>query len=103
MTGEIGKLVLDGKLIGGLRAWTARVRTQPPIRSRVIADGFWMLETINTDKVMASFYYDNGGKLDLVCQKEAIIHLPADYPLDKLLLIPIELTFEEDFDWRELE
>lgn len=99
MTGEIGKWVIDGKQVGGFRNWTVFVHIEPPIRSRVIASGFWMLKQINTDKVTASFYYEDNG-LKLVCEREAIIHLPEDYPLDKLILTPIEMTFEEEFDWR---
>ena len=99
MTGEIGKWVIDDKQVGGFRAWTAFVQTKPPTKSRVIASGFWMLNKINTDKVMASFYYEDDG-LKLICEREAIIHLPKEYPLDKLVLMPVEMTFEEDFDWR---
>ena len=101
MTGEIGKWVVDGKQVGGFRAWTARVRIQPPIKSRVIAEGFWVLEEINTDKVKASFYCENGDSLKLVSEREAILHLPENYELDKLILTPVEMTFGEDFDWRD--
>lgn len=99
MVGEIGKWIIDGKQVGGFRAWTAFVQIKPPIKSRVIAAGFWMFEKSNTDKVTASFYWEDDG-LNLVCEREAIIHLPEDYPLDKLVIQPVEMTFEEDFDWR---
>lgn len=101
MAGEIGKWVIDGKQVGGFRGWTAIVELTPPVHSKVIASGFWMLEKINTDKVMASFYYqEEENSLMLICEREAIIHLPEDYPLDKLVIEPVEMTFEEDFDWR---
>ena len=101
LIGEIGKWVIDGKQVGGFRNWTVFVQIKPPIKSRVIASGFWMLNKINTDRVIASFYYEDNDKLNLVCEREAIVHLPEDYPLDKLVLIPVEMTFEEDFDWRD--
>lgn len=103
MTGEIGKWVIDGKQVGGFRNWTAFVQIVVPIKSWVIAAGFWMLEEINTDKVLASFYYEENDKLNLLCEREATIHLPKSYPLDKLVVIPVEMTFEEEFDWRELD
>lgn len=101
MIGEIGKWMINGKQVGGFRNWTAIVELTPPIHSKVIASGFWMLNKINTDKVIASFYYEEGDGLKLVCEREAIIHLPEDYPLDKLIIKPVEMTFEEDFDWRD--
>ena len=100
MIGEIGKWVIDGKQVGGFRNWTAFVQIVPPIKSWVIVSGFWMLEKINTDRVIVSFYYQEDDSLSLVCEREAIIHLPEDYPLDKLVLTPVEMTFEEEFDWR---
>lgn len=101
MTGEIGKLVLDDKQVGGFRNWTVFIKTAPPIKSRVIASGFWMLEKINTDKVLASFYYEDANSLILVCERETTIHLPEDYAMDELILTPVEMTFEKDFDWRD--
>lgn len=102
MAGEIGKWVVDGKQVGGFRGWTVFVQTVPPIRSRVIAAAFWVLEEINTDKVVASFYREDGDSLKLICKREANIKLPKDYELDKLIIKPVEMTFEEDFDWREI-
>ena len=101
MTGEIGKWVIDGKQVGGFRNWTAFVQIKPPIKSWVWASGFWMLNKINTDRVIASFYYEDDDSLKLVCEREAILHLPESYPLDELVIEPVEMTFEEDFDWRE--
>lgn len=101
MIGEIGKWVIDSKQVGGFRNWTTFVHIVPPIKSWVIASGFWMLNKINTDKVVASFYYEDNDKLNLICEREAIIHLPEDYPLDKLVIQPVEMTFGEDFDWRD--
>ena len=101
MAGEIGKWVVDGKQVGGFRGWTAFVQPEPPARSRIIASGFWMLEKINTNKVIASFYFEGAVGLKLIHERESIIHLPEDYPLDKLVLMPVEMTFEEEFDWRE--
>lgn len=103
MTGEIGKWEIDGKQVGGFRGWTVAIRTKPPIKSRVVAEVFWVLEEINTDKVIASFYREGNGTLNLICEREVIIRLPENYPLDELILSPIEMTFEEDFDWRELD
>lgn len=101
MTGEIGKLIIGDKQVGGFRGWTAIVYKEPIFHSIVVASGFWMLETINTDKVMASFYCEDDDELELVCEREAIIKLPESYPLDKLVIKPVEMTFEEDFDWRD--
>ena len=101
LTGEIGKLALDGKQVGGFRNWTAFVQIKPPIKSWVIASGFWMLSKTNTDKVMASFFCQDGDTLKLICKREAVVHLPETYPLDKLVIKPTEITFEEDFDWRD--
>ena len=101
MIGEIGKWMIGGEQVGGFRNWTVRVRTQPPIKSRVIASGFWMLNKINTDKVLAFFYCEDNGGLNEVCKREAIIHLPEEYPLDKLVIQSVEMTFEEEFDWRD--
>lgn len=101
LIGEIGKWIIDGKQVGGFRNWTTFVHYKPPIKSRVIASGFWMLEEIKTDKVIALFYYEEDGEYKLVCEREAIIHLPEDYLLDKLIVRPVEMTFGEDFDWRD--
>ena len=103
LTGEIGKWVVDGKQVGGFRAWTVFVNYKPPARSWVIAAGFWMLSKINTSKVIASFYYEDGDSLKLAYKRDANINLPKDYELDKLIIKPVKMTFEEDFDWRELE
>ena len=103
LTGEIGKLVIDGNQVGGLRGWTVFVETKPPIRSWVTAAGFWMRKIIETDKVLASFYRkDESGELKLVCERMATIKLPESYPFDVVVPIVVELTFDEDFDWRKL-
>ena len=101
MTGEIGKLTLDGKQVGGFRNWTAFVQIKPPIKSWVIASGFWMLEKVNTNKLHADFYAEDNGELQLIKEGEVIVNLPLDYALDTLIVEPIEMTFEQDFDWRE--
>ena len=101
MTGEIGKLTLDGKQVGGFRNWTTFVQIKPPIKSWVIASGWWMLEKTDTNKLIASFYAEGAGKLQLIREGEVIIDLPPDYALDTLIVEPIKMTFETDFDWRE--
>jgi len=100
MTGEIGKFVLHGEQVGGFRNWTALVQTVPPIRSRVIASGFWMFRKVNIDRMIA-FFYSGEPSFELVLEKEATIKLPDDYPLDRLVISPIEMTFDDDFDWRD--
>jgi len=101
MTGDIGKLTLDGKQVGGFRNWTVFIHLKPPIKSRVVASGWWMLEKVNTNKLVANFYAEDAGKLQLIREGEVIINLPPDYALDTLIVEPVEITFEEDFDWRD--
>ena len=101
MIGEIGKFVLDGKQVGGFRNWTVFVQTVPPIKSWVVASGFWLLEQLPTDRVIACFYAEGQKELFLIRSEEAIIKLPDKYDLDILIIEPIEMTFEKDFDWRK--
>jgi len=103
LTGEIGKLVIDGVQVGGLRGWTVFVETKPPIRSWVTAAGFWMRRIIETDKVEASFYRKTeSGELKLVYESMATIKLPKSYPFDVVVPEVVKLTFDVDFDWREM-
>lgn len=101
MTGEIGKLILDGKQVGGFRNWTAIVELTSPVHSKVIASGYWMLEKVNTDRLIAKFYAEGAGKLQLIREEEVSINLPPDYALDTLIPEPMKMEFEHDFDWRE--
>lgn len=100
LIGEIGKFVLDGKQVGGFRNWTTFVQTESPIKSWVIASGWWMLERVNTNHFEAVFYTIDEDEPFEIYRKEAIIKLPEDYSLDKLVIQPIEITFPQDFDWR---
>lgn len=101
MTGEIGKLILDGKQVGGIRNWTAFVQIVPPIKSWVVASGWWMLEKVDTNKLKVKFYAEGAGKLQLIREEEAIVNFPPDYALDTLITEPIEIKFGYDFDWRK--
>ena len=101
MTGEIGKWVVDGKQVGGFRNWTVFVHYKPPIKSWVIASGWWMLEKVNTNKLIASFYVEDAGKFQLIREGGVIVNLPPDYALDTLILEPMKMAFETDFDWRK--
>ncbi len=103
MAGEIGKWMVGDRQVGGFRGWTAIIYKDPPLRSIVRASGFWMLEEVDTLKMVAFFYGEEGEGLKLVRKREAIVNLPANYELDKLILESVEMTFEEAFDWRELE
>ena len=101
MTGEIGKLILDDRQVGGIRNWTVFIQIKPPTKSRVIASGWWMFERVNTNKLTTEFYVEDVGVLRLIREKESIVNLPFEYALDILITEPLELTFEEAFDWRE--
>ena len=101
MTGEIGKFILDGKQVGGIRNWTVFIQIKPSIKSRVEASGWWMLEKVNTNKLHAEFYAEGAGVLDLIKEGEVIVDLPPDYALDTLIIKPLKINFETDFDWRE--
>ena len=101
LTGEIGKLTLDGRQVGGIRNWTAFVQIKPPTKSWVIASGYWILEKVNTNKLQAEFYSEGAGVLNLIKEGEVIVNLPPDYALDTLIVEPLTMTFKTDFDWRE--
>ena len=101
MTGEIGKLSLNGEQVGGFRNWTAITKITTPVKSHVIASGFWMLKKATTNKLDAEFYAEDAGVLQLVSRGEVFVNLPPDYAIDTLILKSIKITFEEDFDWRK--
>jgi len=98
MTGYIGVWLLGDKQVGGFKGWTTII-TKQPIHSKVIASGFWMLEAPADNKFLARFYNDD---MDLVLEKEAIVHLPETYLLDTFIVRRVEIDFADDFDWREL-
>lgn len=97
MTGEIGKLSLNGEQVGGFKYWTAIIKLNP-LHSRVIASKFWMLKKVDTNKLKAEFYTEINGKLKLIREGEVTVNLP-EYELDKMITQPIELDIG-DFDWR---
>ena len=101
LTGEIGKLELNGKEVGGFRGWTVFVHFEPPIHSWVMLTGYWLFKRIY-GPVKALFYSeDDHGNLRLVREYEVTIELPDEYPLDEMILDPVKLSFDKEFDWRE--
>jgi len=102
LTGEIGKIVQDGKQVGGIRGWTVFVQTKPPIYSYVVAAGYWMTEKIASKVVTVEFYSQENGAMNLVCDKEGTLELPEEYVLDKLILETLKITFKDNFDWRKI-
>lgn len=100
MTGEWGKFSLNGEQIGGFKHWTAII-VKSPLSSRVIASQFWMFKKVDTNRLKAEFYAEKDDDLKLIRSEDAIINLP-EYTLDKMITRPIEITFENAFDWRSL-
>ena len=98
LCGEIGKLVVDGEQVGGFRGWTVFVETKPPVCSWVMVAGYWLFKRID-GKVRASFY-SGEDQLELIYESDASIELPDEYPLDKMILDPVKISFERKFDWR---
>ena len=98
MTGEIGKLSLNGEQIGGFKYWTAMVQKKPPY-TRVVASKFWIFKKPETNNITAGFFYDTGDDLKQVLEKEVTIKLPEKYELGTMMVSPLEMVFEDSFNW----
>lgn len=96
MTGEIGKLSVNGDQVGGFKYWTAMVQKKPP-RSRVVASQFWMFRKVEGE-LTASFFYNLGDDLKLVLEKAVTIKFP-EYELDTAINRPLVMEFEDGFNW----
>ena len=97
MTGEIGKLSLGGKQVGGFKYWTA-IQNRNSLQTVVRASKFWMLEEVESNKFDAEFYSHNpDDKLKLVYSAPVTVDLPH-YELDKMMSHVIEINLGV-FDW----
>ncbi len=97
MTGEIGKLSLNGKQVGGFKYWTA-IQNRNSLETKVIASRFWLLKKVNGDKLQAEFYsHIPEGELQLVYSADAKINFP-EYELNKMESKTIEIDLGK-FDW----
>jgi len=96
MTGEVGKLSLNGEQVGGFKYWTVVMRGKPP-QTTVIASQFWMFEKVDSDRLVAEFYSLIEGKYELIHTKEATIILPH-HEMDKMTTVRLEMDLG-GFDW----
>ena len=97
MTGEIGKLSLSGKQVGGFKYWTA-IQNRDSLQTHVIAPRFWMLQEISTNKLEADFYSHNfNDKLELVYSANVTVSLPK-YEVGKMMSKRIDMDLGT-FDW----
>ncbi len=97
MTGEIGKLSLDGEQVGGFKYWTA-IQNRKTLETRVIASKFWLFKEVNGDKLRADFYsHVPNDKLELVYSADVSIDFP-EHTLNKTISYPIEMNLGT-FDW----
>ena len=74
MTGEIGKFLLDDKLIGAFKYWTVLKQGDKTV---VNTPMYWFYEK-PPQKVTAEFYFDSNGNPKLVCSKEVEINLDPE-------------------------
>ena len=102
MTGEIGTWLLGDKQVGGFKAWTVIVFTQPSPYTIIKASGYWVLETPLPSTLTSRFYALDGQFLDMFLEKESIVEIRKDSPLDTFILKPVEIKFPNNFDWRNL-
>lgn len=97
MTGEIGKLSINGEQVGGFKYWTA-IQNRDSLQTIVRASKFWLLREIYTDKFQADFYSHNpDDKLKLVYSSDVSVNFPP-YELDKMTDGIIEMNLGT-FDW----
>ncbi len=99
MTGEIGKLSLDGEQVGGFKYWTT-IQNRNSLQTKVIASKFWLLKEVKTNKLQADFYSRTfGGELELIYSASVTINFP-EYEIDKMMHKSIEMDLGI-FDWVE--
>lgn len=89
MTGEIGKLSVEGRQIGGFKYWTAIVY---PDKTIVNAPLYWFFEQ-PPRKLIADFYSDE----TLIYSKEVEIE-PPDCALNKKINGTLTMSLGE-FNW----
>src|SRR3990167_7442248 len=97
MTGEIGKLSINGNQVGGFKYWTA-IQNRNSLQTIVRASRFWLFEKVDTNTFQADFYSHNpDGNLHLVYSVPVTVDLP-EYESDKMM--SKILTFDLGmFDW----
>jgi len=99
MTGEIGKLSIGNKQVGGFKYWTA-IQNRNSLQTIVKASKFWVLEKVDTNQFQAEFYSHNpGGNLHLVYTTDVDVNLP-DCELDKMMSKTIEMNLGT-FAWND--
>lgn len=97
MTGEIGKLSLNGEQVGGFKYWTA-IENRDTLQTRVIASKFWFLKEVDTHQLQAEFYsHAPDGNLKLVYSTDVTADFP-EYELDTMMSQKIEMNLGT-FDW----
>ena len=97
MTGEIGKLSLNGEQVGGFKYWTA-IQNRNSLQTRVVASKFWLLKEIDTGELKADFYSHNpDGELRHIYSADITTTFP-EYEVDKMMSKPISLELGT-FNW----
>ncbi len=96
LSGEIGKLSLNGEQVGGFKYWTAVINKKNP-STHVIASQYWMFKKVDTDKLEAEFYTETRDKPKLIYKREVTVKIP-DCELDKMITSPIEMDLGS-FSW----
>lgn len=90
-TGTMGKLVIDGRQVGGFKDWQIDVfiRKGKAI-TRIFAESYWMFERIKTAE--ATFYFSSNDALLIANQFPVTLELPESYALNKLIKTPLKMV-----------
>ncbi len=96
MTGEIGKLSLNGEQVGGFKYWTA-IRNRTTGQTRVRASRFWLLREVEANTFNAEFYVNTNEGLECVYSTEVTAALPQS-TVNKMVDKVIEMNLGT-FDW----
>lgn len=97
MTGEMGKLSIDGQQVGGFKYWTA-IQNRDTLQCHVVASKFWVLKKVATNNMKAEFYaFDFNDNLELIYQADATVDFP-EYVLDRMISRKLDIDLGE-FDW----
>lgn len=97
LTGEIGKLSINGKQVGGFRNWRV-VIDRDTRKTDIYTTSYWMLEKPDTN-MTASFYAELNKRLKIVKEGEVILNLPDNYPLGTNIKTPLKMSFKEGTSW----
>jgi hypothetical protein len=89
MTGEIGKLELNGEQVGGFKYWTA-IQNRDTNETKVIASKFWTLRKLDNGKYTAEFYSRVEDKLELIYKAPVEIEFP-EHEVNKTMTKQITL------------